>query len=464
MNILAINKTHLLLGFSLTLALLLSAISTQLLMLILLLLGIGLVFYFGEKALITIIIVGYLTTPGEYFGDLRVYINLFLSITLFIIYIKKYGISFNGLAKLPNALILFVIFLFAGLSLSTLFSAYTFEGLFAIIRTGILLLLFYMFYALLRDESNIYVYIFAILCSFFIYSIRILLDFFNYGIENYFIRSQIESSIGSHGSLSYTGLTIFFFSISFIVAAFFLGEFKSRLSRLSLSILFLINIIILILANSRGGILAAIISSSFIVFILKRKMLLKAISGGVVLILLLLIIDPKIGDAVELYLRIDQVSTRQVFWDSGLEIAGDNFWVGVGTDVFDKYFFSYAPSSIYSLVETFSARFGRAHPHNFFLHYLAENGILGLIASISFFVLFFYLCIKTISFTKTFNREYYILSVAITGVGIGLFVRSFFEVTGFLYYGFISTDLPFWLIFGILVFFHEINKNELFSN
>ena len=63
--------------------------------------------------------------------------------------------------------------------------------------------------------------------------------------------------------------------------------------------------------------------------------------------------------------------------------------------------------------------------------------------------------------TKKISRDSYIISIAITGIGIGFLFRAFFEVTGLLYYGYITTDLPFWLLFGILVhIYQEIKSNE----
>jgi len=108
-------------------------------------------------------------------------------------------------------------------------------------------------------------------------------------------------------------------------------------------------------------------------------------------------------------------------------------------------------------------RFGKPSPHNLFLYYWAENGIFGFVLSISLFVMFFYFAYKTISLAKHSSLEYYSLSVAITGIGIGLLFRAFFEVTGLLYYGYITTDLPFWLIFGILMYIYQnLNqKNDL---
>jgi ABC-type thiamin/hydroxymethylpyrimidine transport system permease subunit len=65
------------------------------------------------------------------------------------------------------------------------------------------------------------------------------------------------------------------------------------------------------------------------------------------------------------------------------------------------------------------------------------------------------LALKTLKLTKNKNRDYFILTTAITGIGLGLFFRSFIEITGYLTYGYITTDLPFWLVFGILIFIHQ---------
>jgi O-antigen ligase len=105
-------------------------------------------------------------------------------------------------------------------------------------------------------------------------------------------------------------------------------------------------------------------------------------------------------------------------------------------------------------------RYGKPSPHNLFLHYWSENGIIGFLLSISLFLLFFYYSFKTIKLSKEKNKEYYIVTLAITGIGIGLLFRAFFEVTGLLYYGFITTDLPFWLVFGILIYIYQ----KLISN
>ena len=99
-------------------------------------------------------------------------------------------------------------------------------------------------------------------------------------------------------------------------------------------------------------------------------------------------------------------------------------------------------------------------PHNYFLLMGAENGVLGILTSVSVFILFFYLSGKTLMMSKKMDREYYIFSVAIVAIGIGTFLRAFFEISGIMYYGYISRDLPFWIIFLILIFIYKRMKNN----
>ena len=98
--------------------------------------------------------------------------------------------------------------------------------------------------------------------------------------------------------------------------------------------------------------------------------------------------------------------------------------------------------------------------HNFFLFFTAENGILGLITSILFFLVFFYYAFKAMQLTKNKDYDFYVLTVAIAGIGIGIFVRSFIEITGYLSYGYITQDLPFWLLFGILIFIYQKYQHQ----
>lgn len=440
---------------SLLLAVFVSVISPSIISVLLSTIVLTLVYLFKDKALLVLVIVGYIATPSEYFGESRLLLNLALTLILFFLFIKKFGFDFKNYVKVPIGIIIFLVFLFFSLMLSSLLSQYPIDGFSAIVRMLIFLTISYMLFALLKDNENINIYIYAIIISFLFYGVRIIIDFSNLGIEKFFIRTQIEG-ITSAGSKSYTGLTIFFISLSFISAFLFGSKHK-----LLLSILLILNVVILILANSRSGIIAAFLSISFLFIMLRSYVFFKIIAFVIVSIFVLYFTNPVIEETFDLYARWEQVSTREIFWDSGVNIIKDYGVLGIGADTFDKYFYNYAPSTFYQLS---GFREGKHSPHNLFLYYFAENGIIGLVISVSFFIMFFYFASKTIRITKEKNKEHFILAVTITGIGIGFLVRSFLEVTGLLYYGFITSDLPFWIIFAILITIYNKFKPTIILN
>jgi len=52
------------------------------------------------------------------------------------------------------------------------------------------------------------------------------------------------------------------------------------------------------------------------------------------------------------------------------------------------------------------------------------------------------------------NNSYYLV-VGIVASATGLFVRALFDGINILTYGWISVDLPFWLMFSILAYFYN---------
>ena len=79
-------------------------------------------------------------------------------------------------------------------------------------------------------------------------------------------------------------------------------------------------------------------------------------------------------------------------------------------------------------------------------------------------ILFFYTGNKLVKRMRKENSNNFPLIVSIFCIGVGLFYRSFFEATGFLSYGWITRDLPFWLIFLILISFLKTFKIDNLEN
>ena len=207
------------------------------------------------------------------------------------------------------------------------------------------------------------------------------------------------------------------------------------------------------LANSRGGIFAAILSSSFLLIVLKGKKFVKVMFFTLIIIIFFFSAFPVIGQTVDTYFRFGTAGERELFWQSGIDIFKDYPIFGIGPNLFPKYFGTYAPAGIYEHIGF--NKITNPTPHNLFLRYAAENGVLGIFVAFGFFVIFFLLAIRTMKLTKNKNHEYFVLSTAITGIGIGMFFRAFIEVTGILSYGYLTLDLPFWLIFIILISIYQ---------
>ena len=409
----------------------------------------------NKKIILSVIIISYLSFTSEFFENVRIYITVFSSGYLLYLFLKEYGLQLKKFPKLPIEILVFFALLVFALLTSTIFSQNISVSLLAFLRLLLFLFISYIFYSLLNDEGNIKVYIISLIIVVMILGIPMLIDLYSLGLKNYFMRILLADKFDLTTSRGYTKLTILFICITLVTSMFFMKGFNKLSYKLGLIVLLSFNIIILVLANSRGGILAGIISISFILFMLKRSFFIKSFLGAVGLAVLLMIIVPEINEAINLYLRRETVSDREVYWQMGVDVINDHPIFGIGPDMFDKTFFNYAPSKTVNYFRSDILQIGKPHPHNFFLYFMSENGLLGLITSISFFVLFFYFAFKTIGLTKNVNRDYYILSIAITGIGIGLFFRSFIEISGYLLYGYITADLPFWLIFGILISIHQ---------
>ena len=55
---------------------------------------------------------------------------------------------------------------------------------------------------------------------------------------------------------------------------------------------------------------------------------------------------------------------------------------------------------------------------------------------------------------KSGSEKIYFIILGIIAVGIALFIRGLFEAIGLIYYGYITADLPFWILFSILIFIY----------
>jgi O-antigen ligase len=434
---------------------------------LLLIFTVFILYYYGKNAILLFVLVNYLTSLSEYIGNLRVYLNLISTFALLYLFLQEYRLNFSEYPKLPKGIIIFIILLFINLIISTINSAYLYDGISAIITTGFFLIICYMLYGLIKDLKTIDVYLVAIWLAFILISIRMFYDLITLGFQVFFLRSILEIKEQLAGNLGYTHITVFFISITFI-SSFLLRKNIHIRKKSGLVLLMLINVISLIFANARAAIIAAILSNFLLFVITKQRALFKLIFFVAVSFLCVYIFVPEIETTVNLYLRIDSINDRMVFWQASLDVIAKNPILGVGPRAFYHYFFSYAPSYIFNFLEM-DLWNNRPTPHNLFLMYWVENGIGGILLMISLFVLYFRYCYKVLKITKERHDQLFLITASITGLGVGFLFRSFFEISGILHYGFITTDLPFWLILMIVLRIYHYSsagknlKNEFFQ-
>ncbi len=153
---------------------------------------------------------------------------------------------------------------------------------------------------------------------------------------------------------------------------------------------------------------------------------------------------------------------RYILWDIAFGIIKDNPIFGIGPGTFKYYIYKYLPVQLGSwnerLIYFVYKEAGTGHAHNFWLYRFSELGIFGFIGAVALPFIFFYLIYKVRKHIKN-KFEYTVIVIAITGSIIGLLYRSIFESTGFLTNGWITRDLPFWIIFSIVIYIYQNLKN-----
>lgn len=210
------------------------------------------------------------------------------------------------------------------------------------------------------------------------------------------------------------------------------------------------------MTNARAAIAAAFVSIMVILFFTNRKIFKRILVAAVIIVPLLFIISYT-GSIMDNYFRVGRIleNTRYYLWDMAFGMIKDHPLFGVGPGMFNHYMYTYLPVQMGSWTERelyVLQQIASSPAHNFFLMRASEEGLLGFISAVGIFFVYFKYGFAMIKKTRNTNENFFIISVGITAIGAGLFVRSFFEATGIFTNGWITRDLPFWLLFTILVY------------
>jgi O-antigen ligase len=293
----------------------------------------------------------------------------------------------------------------------------------------------------------------------FVISLSIYTEFINSGFSFFLTNGILARFSGFYDNPNIVGLVIVITSC-IILGLFFHDNFTSRPKKILLSILLLNNLIITILTDSRAAIIALIFCGGFILFFFNKKLLILSILGTFIIVFLLMLI-PSVYELINVLLRLESKTMRPYLWDAGYQLFCNNWLTGVGPENYKYFSFTYLPSSLMDyLAEAGHLSVGKTpSPHNFILLMASENGILGAVSVLSLYILYFFLNVKTMIFFKIRNKNLYFLMITFFAAGIGIFWRSLFEVSGIMNYGYMATDLPFWILMIVMTYlFHNKEK------
>jgi len=426
-----------------------------------------LILAYGERFLIGLIIVSLLTIVSDFGSTLRLIVQITNFSLLGFLFFKHYGLNIAEYPKVPKPILYFLGLYYFSMLISAVFSQHFLAGTFMIGRQTVFFIITYIFFSLIKDINHVKTIITSLVVVSVILALSTVYDFSQSG-------ANLVSLVfgGRYRASSYIAnpdtTTAFFIITLPIVLTFALSkEYKGKRGLLvSLSTVIILALFLII---SRSAVLSIILSLMVISFQLNRKLFIKFLLTTSFLMVIILLIEP-INEAISLFFRIKSgLSQRDYFWDLAYNIIRENPLLGIGPGSYKYLEFNYAPVLLNSwpgrvIIDLNIATNGENGSHSMYLKFASDMGIPGLLSVFYFITLFFHISIVTIKKAIPGNRVLYLLILTISAALGSMFVRCIFDSIGILTYGFLTNDLPFWLMFSILIFFYQKPKEYFNSN
>lgn len=430
---------------------------------LILVLGLGILFgimLFGNfrKNLLYFIITTFLAVPATLGVEIRTTIqvgNIILLLLLFItVYFQRDFESYND----PKDVFYFIIAYLSVMLITSLFGNNFWLGITQLARQFVFFIITYLIYKQIENFSDVKI---------LIGSIFILAVIFFTGITYLFVQSGfniIELNLLLIDTQKYFANrnhygAFFIIVLSMLFAFLFISKTATTSKRVYLTF-FLLFLCLLIVTNSRAAVLAVFISFLFILYHTNRKWFNRSILISLSSFLFLVV--PAVFNIVEEYFRLDALTSgRDLIFESVFNVVKENFLLGTGPAGTKLEIYKYIPFMLGSPEEFWinyhynQIEYG--HAHNFYLFFLSDMGIPGLVISIWLPALFFRYVNRLKKVLKEKKNSEYYLVLAIGGAGLGFFLRGLLEWGSILSYGAIFLDLPFWLMFIILIFLYRKN-------
>jgi len=418
---------------------------------------------YGEKYIIFFIIVTLFTLVGDINKDLRLVIHILDFSLLAFLFLYHYGFQSSNYPKIPRSLVYFLILYYFSMILAIVMSDHVNDGLQRMGRQTIFFGVAYLVYSFIRKDDELKSILYGIIAAGIIIAFSTVTNFFAEGFELADYTAGIAVRVT--GLMSNILATTTFFIVAIpLVIVFLLAQDKKSI-KILLWILVMVLIIGLILTASRSAMLA-IIASTIIIFYFYNRKLITSLILILIFLSLIFIFIPPFNEISSIIFRIESgLSQRQHYWSLAFNMIKDNWLFGIGPGSYGYEMYNYFPVMLNSwigkvIIETNLITGGNNNSHNFFLVFFTDMGVLGLLTALTLPVVFFKIALKTIKKYKSSNKETYYIVIGLFAAGTSMFLKGMIDGIGLLAYGFITADMPFWLIFIGLIYYYLKNPED----
>lgn len=406
----------------------------------------------GEKYLLGLVPIVFLVLIADVTESYRDLLVFGLSVVLIFYFLATHHFYFRSYPVLPDPIKKTLIIFFLAMIVSTLSSNYFFRGVEQIIRASAFVVIYYILTSLINSLDKLKLIINALIISGSILSISILNEFIQRGFTIILEGNALFRLGGFFSNANFVSVIIFI-AVMLSLASFISANKGLKKNVYLLSCAF--NCLVLLLNNSRSSLLALFVAVVTLLLFMNRKVMWRALFLLLTFTLILLLFTDAFR-FLEFYLRLEHLgSGRENYWSMALNTFADNPIFGVGPSSFKYVMYKYLPVQLGSWDEQIMARlisitdFG--YQHNFFLLIASEMGVVGVFAGSFLIFNFIKYGLESIEKLKSVNSSELIFCIVCFSIGIGIFFRALFESINIFSYGWLSADLPFWLIFFILI-------------
>lgn len=421
---------------------------------------------YGEKYIIFFIIVTLFTLVGDINKDLRAVIHILDFSLLALLFLYHYGFQIKEYPKIPRSLIYFLLLYYFSMVLAIVMSEHVYDGLQKIGRQTIFFGVAYLLYSLIRKEDDLKSILYGIIAASVIIAFSTMINFYSQGFELADYAAGIAVRVTGLMSNILATTTYFIVAMPLLIV-FLLTQDKRSIKNL-LWIFIIVLLIGIILTASRSAMLA-IIASTMIIFYFYNKKLITSLLLILIFISLIFLFIPPFNEISSIIFRIESgLSQRQHYWSLAYNMIKDNLLFGIGPGSYGYEMYNYFPVMLNSwigkvIIETNLITGGNNNSHNFFLVFFSDMGVPGLLTALTLPVVFFKIALKTIKKYKNSNKVTYYTVIGLAAAGTSMFVRGFVDGIGLLAYGFITADMPFWLMFISLIYYNLKIPNDIKS-